>query len=155
MTDDTMPLLDALLKRGEGDFTKELAEEVLGRLMAYDVEGQIGAGRYERNEERGGGGTDGGHDALDEPPEVAVQGADAAVDGYDPFLQRFHAAFEFPELDLVDVDPADLVPQALHRLLDAALPLHERAVLARHADDVDVVAGRRDSGLEVVQGGHH
>ncbi len=52
MTDDTMPLLDALLKRGGGDFMKDLAEEVLGRLMAYDVEGQIGAGRYERNEER-------------------------------------------------------------------------------------------------------
>ena len=34
MTDDTMPLLDALLKRGGGDFMKELAEEVLGRLMA-------------------------------------------------------------------------------------------------------------------------
>ena len=52
MTDDTMPLLDALLKRGGGDFMKDLAEEVLGRLMAYDVEGQIGAGRYERSEER-------------------------------------------------------------------------------------------------------
>ena len=52
MTDDTMPLLDALLKRGGGDFLKDVAEEVLGRLMAYDVEGQIGAGRYERNEER-------------------------------------------------------------------------------------------------------
>ena len=52
MTDDTLPFLDALLKRGGGDFMKELAEEVLGRLMAFDVEGQIGAGRYERNEER-------------------------------------------------------------------------------------------------------
>ncbi|RYC28974.1 IS256 family transposase [Lichenibacterium minor] len=52
MTDDTMPLLDALLKRGGGDFMKDLAEEVLGRLMAYDVEGQIGAGHYERSEER-------------------------------------------------------------------------------------------------------
>ncbi len=52
MTDDTMPFLDALLKRGGGDFMKDLAEEVLGRLMAYDVEGQIGAGRYERSEER-------------------------------------------------------------------------------------------------------
>ncbi len=39
MTDDTMPFLDALLKRGGGDFMKELAEEVLQRLMAYDVEG--------------------------------------------------------------------------------------------------------------------
>ena len=41
MTDDTMPLLDALQKRGGGDFMKSLAEEVLGRLMAFDVEGQI------------------------------------------------------------------------------------------------------------------
>ena len=31
---------------------KELAEEVLGRLMAYDVEGRIGAARYERTDER-------------------------------------------------------------------------------------------------------
>ena len=52
MTDDTMPLLDALLKRGGGDFMKCLAEEVLARLMAYDVEGQIGAGRFERSEAR-------------------------------------------------------------------------------------------------------
>ena len=52
MTDDTMPFLDALLKRGGGDFMKELAEEVLQRLMAYDIEGRVGAGRYERNDER-------------------------------------------------------------------------------------------------------
>ena len=52
MTDDTMPLLDALLKRGGGDFMKDLAEEVLQRLMAYDIDGRIGAGRYERNHER-------------------------------------------------------------------------------------------------------
>jgi len=52
MTDDTMPFLDALLKRGGGDFMKELAEEVLQRLMAYDVDGRIGAGRYERNDDR-------------------------------------------------------------------------------------------------------
>ena len=42
MTDDTMPFLDALLKRGGGDFMKELAEEVLQRLMAYDIEGRVG-----------------------------------------------------------------------------------------------------------------
>ena len=47
-----MPFLDALLKRGGGDFIKELSEEVLGRLMAYDIEGRIGAARYERNDER-------------------------------------------------------------------------------------------------------
>ena len=52
MTDDTMPFLDALLKRGGGDFMKELAEEVLQRLMAYDIDGRVGAGRYERNDER-------------------------------------------------------------------------------------------------------
>ncbi len=39
ITDDTMPFLDALLKRRGGDFVKELAEEVLQRLMVYDVEG--------------------------------------------------------------------------------------------------------------------
>ena len=52
MTDDTMPFLDALLKRGGGDFMNELAEEVLQRLMAYDIDGRVGAGRYERNDER-------------------------------------------------------------------------------------------------------
>lgn len=52
MTDDTMPLLDALLKRGGGNFMKSLAEEVLARLMAFDVEGQIGAARFERREAR-------------------------------------------------------------------------------------------------------
>ena len=52
MTDDTMPLLDALLKRGGGDFMKSLAEEVLARLMSYDVEGQIGAARFERSDAR-------------------------------------------------------------------------------------------------------
>lgn len=31
---------------------KQLAEEVLQRLMAYDVDGRIGAGRYERTDER-------------------------------------------------------------------------------------------------------
>ena len=49
MTDDTMPFLDAPLKRGEGDLMKGLAEKVLARLMAF-VEGQIGAGRFERSE---------------------------------------------------------------------------------------------------------
>ena len=52
MTDDTMPVLDALLKRGGGDFMKSLAEEVLARLMAFDVEGQIGAARFERSDAR-------------------------------------------------------------------------------------------------------
>ena len=52
MTDETMPSLDALLKRCGSDFMKELAEEVLQRLIAYGIEGRVGAGRYERNDER-------------------------------------------------------------------------------------------------------
>jgi len=52
MTEDTMAFLDAMQKRGGGDFLKELAEAVLQRLMDYDVEGRIGAGRYERSDER-------------------------------------------------------------------------------------------------------
>jgi putative transposase len=52
MTEDTMAFLNAMQKRGGGDFLKELAEAVLQRLMDYDVEGRIGAGRYERSDER-------------------------------------------------------------------------------------------------------
>src|SRR3984957_13409363 len=52
MTEDTMAFLDAMQKRGGGGFLKELAEAVLQRLMDYDVEGRIGAGRYERSDER-------------------------------------------------------------------------------------------------------
>lgn len=52
MTDDTMPLLERLQKRGGGDFLKELAEAVLQRLMEFEVEGLVGAGRYERSDGR-------------------------------------------------------------------------------------------------------
>jgi len=52
MTDDTMPLLERLQKRGGGDFLKELAEAVLQRLMEFGVEGLVGAGRYERSDGR-------------------------------------------------------------------------------------------------------
>jgi hypothetical protein len=52
MTEDTMAFLDQMQKRGGGDFLKELAEAVLQRLMEFDVEGRIGAGRYERSDER-------------------------------------------------------------------------------------------------------
>jgi putative transposase len=52
MTDDTMPLLERLQKRGGGDFLKELAEAVLQRLMEFEVEGVVGAGRYERSDGR-------------------------------------------------------------------------------------------------------
>jgi len=52
MTDETMPLLERLQKRGGGDFLKELAEAVLQRLMEFEVEGLVGAGRYERSDGR-------------------------------------------------------------------------------------------------------
>lgn len=52
MTDDTMPLLERLQKRGGGDFLREVAEAVLQRLMEFEVEGLVGAGRYERSDGR-------------------------------------------------------------------------------------------------------
>jgi len=52
MTDERMPLADLLQKAGEGDFLRSVAEAVLQILMEADVDGLIGAGRYERNAER-------------------------------------------------------------------------------------------------------
>ena len=52
MTDDRMALLDALQKADDGNFLRGLAETVLQILMEADVEGVIGAGRYERSGER-------------------------------------------------------------------------------------------------------
>src|SRR5918997_1003468 len=52
MTDDRMALLEALQKADDGNFLRSLAETVLQILMEADVEGMIGAGRYERSGER-------------------------------------------------------------------------------------------------------
>lgn len=52
MTDDRMALIEALQKADDGNFLRNLAETVLQILMEADVEGMIGAGRYERNGER-------------------------------------------------------------------------------------------------------
>ena len=52
MTDERMPLTDLLQKVGEGDFLRSVAEAVLQILMEADVDGLVGAGRYERNSER-------------------------------------------------------------------------------------------------------
>src|SRR5215212_9682376 len=52
MTNDRMALLDALQKADDGNFLRALAETVLQILMEADVEGVIGAGRYERSGER-------------------------------------------------------------------------------------------------------
>src|SRR5271165_2664159 len=52
MTDDRMALVELLQKSGDGDFLRAVAEAVLQMLMEADVEGIIGAGRYERQGER-------------------------------------------------------------------------------------------------------
>jgi putative transposase len=52
MTEERMPLAELLEKAGEGDFLRAVAEAVLQLLMEADVEGQIGASRYERSGER-------------------------------------------------------------------------------------------------------
>ena len=52
MTEDRLPLAELLQKAGDGDFLRAVAEAVLQLLMESDVEGLIGAGRYERSPER-------------------------------------------------------------------------------------------------------
>jgi transposase-like protein len=52
MTEGRLPLAELLQKAGEGDFLRAVAEAVLQLLMEADVEGLIGAGRYERSPER-------------------------------------------------------------------------------------------------------
>jgi transposase-like protein len=52
MTDERLVLAELLEKAGEGDFLRAVAEAVLQLLMESDVEGLIGAGRYERSGER-------------------------------------------------------------------------------------------------------
>ena len=52
MTEARLPLAELLEKAGETDFLRAVAEAVLQLLMESDVEGLIGAGRYERSAER-------------------------------------------------------------------------------------------------------
>src|SRR4051794_5616887 len=52
MTEDRLPLAELLRKAGDGDFLRSVAEAALQLLMEVDVEGLIGAGRYERSAER-------------------------------------------------------------------------------------------------------
>ena len=52
MTEDRLALTELLEKAGERDFLRAVAEAVLQLLMEADVEGMIGAGRYERSGER-------------------------------------------------------------------------------------------------------
>ncbi len=52
MTDERMAFLDLPRNGGAGDFLKDLAETILRRLMEWDVEEQIGAGRHEPSDKR-------------------------------------------------------------------------------------------------------
>src|SRR4051794_5333414 len=52
MTEERLALSELLEKAGDGDFLRTVAEAVLQLLMESDVEGLIGAGRYERSGER-------------------------------------------------------------------------------------------------------
>lgn len=52
MTDDRLPLAELLAKAGDQDFLRTVAESVLQLIMEADVEGLIGAGRFERSAER-------------------------------------------------------------------------------------------------------
>jgi aryl-alcohol dehydrogenase-like predicted oxidoreductase len=52
MAEERLMLAELLEKAGDGDFLRAVAEAVLQLLMETDVEGLIGAGRYERSGER-------------------------------------------------------------------------------------------------------
>src|SRR6201982_348952 len=52
MAEERLVLAELLEKAGESDFLRAVAEAVLQLLMETDVEGLIGAGRYERSGER-------------------------------------------------------------------------------------------------------
>ncbi len=52
MTEERLVLAELLEKAGESDFLRAVAEAVLQLLMETDVDGLIGAGRYERSGER-------------------------------------------------------------------------------------------------------
>ena len=52
MTEERLPLQELLAKAGDADFLRSVAEAVLQMLMEADVEGLIGASRYERSGER-------------------------------------------------------------------------------------------------------
>ena len=52
MTEDRLPLADLLSKSGDADFLRSVAESVLQIIMEADVDGVIGAGRFERSAER-------------------------------------------------------------------------------------------------------
>jgi len=52
MTDASLLIEELAAKSGDGDFLRAIAESVMQLIMEVDVDGLIGAGRYERSGER-------------------------------------------------------------------------------------------------------
>ena len=52
MTDDRLALSELAAKSDDSDFLRTIAESVLQLIMDADVDGLIGAGRYERGDGR-------------------------------------------------------------------------------------------------------
>ncbi len=52
MTDDRLPLAELVAKTGDADFLRSVAESVLQLIMEADVDGVIGATRFERSADR-------------------------------------------------------------------------------------------------------
>jgi len=52
MTEDSMALIELAEKHADGDFLRELGQYTLQRLMELEAQGQCGAGRHERSDER-------------------------------------------------------------------------------------------------------
>ncbi len=50
ITETSIPLIELLQKQDDGDFLRAVAVAVLQLLMEHDVEGLVGAGRYERSD---------------------------------------------------------------------------------------------------------
>lgn len=48
VTDDRIPLAGLAAKSGDSEFLRAIAENMLQLIMEADVDGLIGAGRYER-----------------------------------------------------------------------------------------------------------
>ncbi len=52
MTEDRLPLAELVAKSGDADFLRSVAESVLQLVMEADVDGVIGASRFERSADR-------------------------------------------------------------------------------------------------------
>ena len=57
MTDDRLPLAELVAKTGDADFLRTVAESVPQLIMEADVDGVIGAARFERSADRRPGAT--------------------------------------------------------------------------------------------------